>query len=660
MRDIKSIDIIIPIYNAYEDLVECIDSVLSNTTNVEYRLLLIDDKSTDQRIAKYLKRLKKNNKKGNIFVLINKENLGFVKTVNKGMAFSNSDVVLLNSDTIVTKNWLKKIVDCAYSNENIATVTPLTNYGNTCSVPEFCKFNELPTDLTIEEFALLIERVSLRKYPMIPSAVGFCMFIKRSVINEIGFFDESYNKGYAEEADFSCRAIEYGFINVLCDNTFVYHKGAKSFKEDRERLLKENSMVLASKYPFYINKNKEFKKLNPLRDIQDNIKFYLCLLKNSKRKNILYLTANEDSFECKLQRTLSNDEFNVFVFCSNGQELFLKGLIDGEVFGFKFTLSQRIDYKKYYLMEYKEILEQIVIGFNIKILHVFSLKGHTFDISEIARKYNIPLLITINDCYLICPFSQRMKDCLEKVNLSVCSKCISDKTGFSSDYLRIRSHKVLNHLRMYEEIYLIDKQIDFLFESYGLKADKKTKLLKASQITTYLKKYKHLCCFNTNCINGFTNNFKPSFLFSALKEWENSLKIDIISRMEVNFNQLLAEIGNIDKETFEHMIDTFLYIEKNFSKSNVNYVIWGTGTSGFITFKIFTKLLPNFKLIGFIDKNKRGIFEGVKINTLEELEGLNYDYIIISTVPGKEEVENYLKSKSLMRYRHYMYGYGVV
>lgn len=236
-------DIIVPIYNAYDELVECVNSIFKSTTDQEYRLILINDKSTDIRIERYLNNLALKNIP-NVIIMSNDVNLGFVKTVNRAIKFSDNDVVLLNSDTIVTKRWLKKIRTCAYKDRTIATVTPLTNNGTICSIPNFCEDNIIPQNFTLEEYSAMIEKNSLRKYPIIPTAVGFCMFIKRSVLNEIGILDEeNFNKGYGEENDFCCRAIEHGYINVLCDDTFIYHKGSMSFKEQTKKYIEENSVV---------------------------------------------------------------------------------------------------------------------------------------------------------------------------------------------------------------------------------------------------------------------------------------------------------------------------------------------------------------------------------------------------------------------------------
>ena len=229
----KSVDIIVPIYNAFEYTEECIKSILKYTDLNEHTLVLINDKSPDEKILPMLQKYRNDNKEKKIVVLDNEQNLGFVKTVNKGMQYSQNDVILLNSDTEVTHNWLEKIQKCCYSNEFIATVTPLTNNGTICSVPNFGIDNELPKNMSLDQYAEMIEKISINRYPELTTGNGYCMYIRRDVINEIGVFDDkTFGKGYGEENDFCYRALDYGYINVLCDNTFIYHKGTQSFKKE--------------------------------------------------------------------------------------------------------------------------------------------------------------------------------------------------------------------------------------------------------------------------------------------------------------------------------------------------------------------------------------------------------------------------------------------
>ena len=157
----KKCDVIIPIYNAYDCLRPCIDSVLKYTDMNNNRLILINDKSTDGRVKSLLKEYE-NGK--NIILLENEKNLGFVGTVNRGMKYSKeNDVLLLNSDTEVTKNWLEKMQRCAYSHDLVATVTPLSNNATLASVPVPFVRNELPEDLSLDEMGEIVKQIDIQK-----------------------------------------------------------------------------------------------------------------------------------------------------------------------------------------------------------------------------------------------------------------------------------------------------------------------------------------------------------------------------------------------------------------------------------------------------------------------------------------------------------------
>lgn len=136
----NGIDIVIPIYNGYEDVQMCMDSIKKYTDLKKNRILLINDCSPDERILPYLQSIVEEN----IVLISNERNMGFSANVNKGMRYSDRDVILLNSDTIVTKNWVEKIVACAYREAEIGTVTPLSNSATLCSIPIMCQDNPIP------------------------------------------------------------------------------------------------------------------------------------------------------------------------------------------------------------------------------------------------------------------------------------------------------------------------------------------------------------------------------------------------------------------------------------------------------------------------------------------------------------------------------------
>jgi GT2 family glycosyltransferase len=283
----KNCDIIIPVYNAFDSFKKCIESVIANTDLQTNRLIIIDDKSTDKRAIPFVESTITRKKK-NILLIKNEANLGFTKTVNIGMKLSGSDVLLLNSDTEVTKNWLTKIQKCAYSAENTATVTPLSNNASIASVPNFASANEIPKSYNLKKYQSLIDKTSYKEYPEIPTGVGFCLFIKREALDAVGFFDEkSYGKGYGEEEDFCYRCLNHGYKHILCDDAIVYHKSGESFLDHYKDVYDQRMNLLKARYPFYKGKTERWLSRSPLKYINKNIKYNLCL--NNGNANVLIL-----------------------------------------------------------------------------------------------------------------------------------------------------------------------------------------------------------------------------------------------------------------------------------------------------------------------------------------------------------------------------------
>lgn len=478
----RPIDIIIPVYNAYEDLVQCIDSILGTIAGYSYRVILINDFSTDDRIPPYLEKVAFEN--DNIISLSNEINLGFVKTVNKGMSYSTNDIVLLNSDTIVTQGWLSKITSCAYSSELIATVTPFTNNGTICSVPNFGEDNEIPEGFSIESFAEMIEEISLRKYPQIPTAVGFCMFIKRDVLEKVGLFDdESYSKGYGEENDFCCRVTEYGYVNVLDDATFIYHRGSMSFKNDKESLIIRNSEVLRSKFPYYFDRVSSFLSSNSVLPLIENINKQLKAYSRTPKRKVLLFTHNTVDEDWLFKRGGTEyhvhdliqdiEEIEFFTITTSGTRVLLKKFNNRTSTNFNFFIDNPIEAHTFYQEDYKRILTDILKGFSIDLIHIHHLQRHTFDIFSLAKQFMIPLVYTVHDYHLICPSILLMDDhgdyCYENISLEKCSQCLHNKMGYGTAFREQWHKEVEKNLTSLDLIIFPSKSpMDYFEREYGI------------------------------------------------------------------------------------------------------------------------------------------------------------------------------------------------
>lgn len=403
----KKCDVIIPVYNAYDAVNECIKTVINNTDLKENRLILIDDKSTDERIIPLLNNFKKDNKDKDIVILVNEKNLGFVGTVNKGMKYSDNDVLLLNSDTEVPKNWLKNMKKCAYSGEKIATVTALSNNATLASVPKGLERNEIPKNINFEEYASIVEKCSYCDYPELPTAHGFCMYIRREVLNIVGYFDEeTFGKGYGEENDFSFRCLNYGYRNLLCDNVIVYHKESQSFNEKREKLCQEHEKILNQRYPIYESKLKEWCQKFPIKYIGNNILYSTNL---SSKKNILILihdwetSTGGTTLHVKDILNGLRKDFNFHILSYKDGIYKLYSYFDDNESVIELKSIRKLSVLPRYNNEYKEMLSNLVEALGITNIHIHHMINHYFDVVDIIKEYKISASITLHDFYCICP-----------------------------------------------------------------------------------------------------------------------------------------------------------------------------------------------------------------------------------------------------------------
>lgn len=247
---VATVDVIVPVYRGLEETRRCLESVLHATSTVSFELVVVDDAGPEPALASYLDALAE---AGRITLKRNEANLGFVGTVNRGMALHpDRDVVLLNSDTEVANDWLDRLRACAYRQARTATVTPFSNNATICSYPLFCEDNMLPDGVSLTELDQVFARVNEGEALEIPTAVGFCMYIRRACLDEVGPFDaDLFRRGYGEENDFSRRAAKAGWRNLLCADVFVRHAGGVSFGADKAALLASSAKTLAGLHPEY-------------------------------------------------------------------------------------------------------------------------------------------------------------------------------------------------------------------------------------------------------------------------------------------------------------------------------------------------------------------------------------------------------------------------
>ena len=257
------VGIIIPVYRDLSTVQRCLGSVLGTLAEVDAELFLVNDASPDPALANYCRELTEEN---GLQLLEHSENRGFVASVNEGIAaLSGRDIIILNSDTEVPPGWIERLIAAAEACPDAASVTPFSNNATICSYPNFCADNHIPADLDRIAIDQLFAKANSGVTIEIPTGVGFCMFMRRSTIDEIGVFDEqAFGRGYGEENDWCLRASSKGWKHILCADLFVYHAGGVSFGKEATSLQANALAVMSERYPDYERQIAAFVEEDPI------------------------------------------------------------------------------------------------------------------------------------------------------------------------------------------------------------------------------------------------------------------------------------------------------------------------------------------------------------------------------------------------------------
>ncbi len=264
-----TVEIVLPVYGSLPLLRRCVASVLSSRCRTAWHLTVIDDASPDAETGAWLSELARAHPE--LTVLRNARNLGFVGTANLGMRVAGQrDVLLLNSDTEVAGDWLDRLHRSAHAAPDIGTVTPFSNNATICSFPRFCEANELPAGEDTASLQRLFARLHDGQTIDVPTAVGFCMYIRRDCLDATGEFDaDSFGAGYGEENDFCLRASARGWRHVHALDAFVRHVGGASFSSRQQELQAQALAAMRRLHPDYESLVQAFVQRDPARPYRE-------------------------------------------------------------------------------------------------------------------------------------------------------------------------------------------------------------------------------------------------------------------------------------------------------------------------------------------------------------------------------------------------------
>jgi GT2 family glycosyltransferase len=393
MKTSNPVDLIVPVYDGYEETRACIESLIQarQACSVPSSIILINDCSPNPELSSYMKEIASG---GEVELHVNDKNLGFVATVNRGMKLNpGHDVVLVNSDTLVANDWLDRMHACAYLRDNIATVTPFSNNAEICSFPSLCKSNELISGVDVQQQDQVFSRQPCDGSITMPTAVGFAMYIKRSALDKVGYFDEeAFGRGYGEENDFCLRCSAVGLDHVLATNVFVFHEGGVSFSDEKLERVENALKILDRKYPSYHREVHEHIELNPASSIRQKVQLEMLL--NNGRPKILYVTHHMGGgIQAHIEE---NQEF----FGAGLDIVLLRPSEEADVelcyqhSGFDFSLHFNLESDKTFFLKVLRELSFARVHFH----HLMRVPEQIWSISQVL---NLPYDVTLHDYYFI-------------------------------------------------------------------------------------------------------------------------------------------------------------------------------------------------------------------------------------------------------------------
>ncbi len=421
------VDVVIPVYGGREATLDCIASVGRSRNRTPIELVVIDDATPDVDLARELDRL---DQAGEITLLRNERNLGFPATANRGMALHpERDVVLLNADTRVNGDWLDRMRAAAHSDWNVATVTPFSNNAEICSYPRVCQVNEYPGVSEQARIDGAMARVNAGRTLTIPTAVGFCMYLRRDALRQVGPFDAlRFERGYGEENDLCMRLRARGLRNVLAADVYVAHAGGASFGDEKQALVDRALARLAEVYPDYEREVGAFIADDPMKSLR--VRAEAALLPRAGDATVLFVTHDRGGGTARhvddLAGRLEREGVRVLMLSPEPSGAVRLELWDED------RPSDEIDVFSNLRFDVETDFDDLLASLRtagVAHVHFHHLIGLPDGIARLPQRLGITYDVTAHDYFAACPRTHMIGAsgvyCGEPEDVDECSHCIA-------------------------------------------------------------------------------------------------------------------------------------------------------------------------------------------------------------------------------------------
>lgn len=442
----RPIAVVVPAYRDANLTLDCLRAV-RRTMPPGTRLIVVDDATPEPDLAKALDDLVSH---GEIQLLRHGTNQGFPAAANTGMRAAMSlagtmDILLLNNDALVTKGAIASLRKAVQGRPDIGTATPLSNDATILSYPDHRGGNPLLDARALTGLAKLAARANRDVVVDIPTAVGFCMYIRRECLADVGLFrDDIFAQGYGEENDFCIRARHLGWRHVAAADVYVAHAEGRSFKHGalgaaRKALIERNLAILERLHPGYHALIEAHGTADPLaraRRRLDTARWAARRPRHLGRSAILVTHDSGGGVERVVEArcaALCADGYRPIVLrpmrdataSSTDDRAYLPGaclVCDG-------TLRDTPNLRFAIPGELGELAE-LLRADRPEFLEIHHLLGHDHAVFGLATHLGIPWDIQVHDYAWLCPritlIGTERRYCGEPTNPAVCDACIAD------------------------------------------------------------------------------------------------------------------------------------------------------------------------------------------------------------------------------------------
>lgn len=388
------ITVVVPVFNAPVVVARCLKALVCHLP-ASARALVIDDASSDPAIAELLAQFEGRN---GIEIIRHSVNRGYTATVNEGIRLAGEDdVVLLNSDTQVGPGWLTRLRHTAYANVRTGSVTALSNNAGAFSAASgeakaYCQSPE-----KFDGLARAVGQMGKSEPLVVPTGSGFCLYLKRLCLDQVGVFDEAaFPRGYGEENDWCQRAELAGWQHTIDGTVYVFHTRNASFGDEKQALLANAMRVIQARYPNYGQQVAQAFSAPKLQQAQQRVADIASdrALVEAVRPRVLYVISNRAGGTFATNQDLMrgvSQRLEPFVLWCDSQTMTLHWFGEGGEFEVaRHRLANSVEALPHRSDEYEEVLARWLVDWAIELAFVSGSHEKLLETASVCRVLMIP------------------------------------------------------------------------------------------------------------------------------------------------------------------------------------------------------------------------------------------------------------------------------